>query len=156
MLPLVAKLGVPVVLMHMQGTPATMQVNPSYGDVVKEVREFLSERIGAAEKAGISRAAILVDPGIGFGKKMEHNLALIRRVGEFKALDRPMVVGVSRKGFIGTITGEPVAANRLFGTAAAVAWTVANGADIVRVHDVKAMVQVVKMTRAIMQQRPED
>jgi dihydropteroate synthase len=133
-----------------------MQENPAYGDVVKEVREFLLERIGAAEKAGISRESILIDPGIGFGKKMEHNLTLIRRIGELKALGRPIVVGVSRKGFIGTITGEPVAANRLFGTAAAVSWCIANGADILRVHDVKAMVQVMKMTRAIMQERAEE
>src|SRR5204862_2156681 len=118
-------------------------VNPAYGDVVSEVRTFLSARIGAAETAGISTQSILIDPGIGFGKKMEHNLELIRRVGELKALGRPMVVGVSRKGFIGTITGEPVASERLFGTAAAVAWSIANGADIVRVHDVKAMTQVV-------------
>jgi dihydropteroate synthase len=149
LLPLVARRGVPVVLMHMQGTPATMQVNPAYGDVAGEIRQFLEARVAAAESAGIDRARVLIDPGIGFGKRMGHNLELIRRLGEFTSLGRPMVVGVSRKGFIGRITGEDLASGRRFGTAAAVAWTVAHGAAVVRVHDVGPMAQVVRMIEAI-------
>jgi dihydropteroate synthase len=151
MLPLVASRGVPVVLMHMQGTPQTMQADPRYTDVVREVAAFLTDRIRAALDAGITRQQILVDPGIGFGKRIEHNLALIRDTGKIAhALSgHALVVGASRKGFIGTITGEPEPRDRLFGTAATTAWFVANGAAVVRVHDVKPMKQVVLMTRAI-------
>jgi dihydropteroate synthase len=149
MLTLVAERGVPVVLMHMQGTPATMQNDPRYNDVVAEVVAALRDRVGAAQAAGVGLDRILLDPGIGFGKTMEHNLELIRRQKEFCALGRPMVIGVSRKGFIGRITGEAEPSQRLFGTAASVAWSIASGANIVRVHDVKPMVQVMKMTRAI-------
>lgn len=149
MFPLVAGQGCPIVLMHMLGTPRTMQQNPVYKDVVQEVREFLAERIRIAAEAGIAREKILIDPGIGFGKTMEHNLELLRRLGETDELKQPMVIGVSRKSFIGTITGEPIATNRVFGTAAAVGWAVANGAGVVRVHEVKAMKQVVRMVEAI-------
>ena len=149
MLPLVARRGVPIVLMHMQGTPATMQDNPTYSDVTRETVDFLRERAAAAEGAGVAPHRILVDPGIGFGKTMAHNLELIRRQGELGALGRPVVIGTSRKGFIGRITNEPEPSRRLFGTAASVAWSVANGAAVVRVHDVRAMAQVVRMTEAI-------
>jgi dihydropteroate synthase len=149
LLPLVARRQVPVILMHMQGTPATMQDEPRYGDVVAEVSAFLRERLDAAVAHGIGPEDVLLDPGIGFGKTMEHNLTLLRRQRELLALGRPLVVGTSRKGFIGRITHEPVPARRLFGTAATVAWSIAQGASIVRVHDVQAMVQVVKMTSAI-------
>ncbi len=149
MLPLAAAAKVPIVLMHMQGTPATMQRAPTYADVIGEVRSFLAERIQAAQKAGVDVSRILIDPGIGFGKAMNHNLELLRRQHELADLGRPMVVGTSRKGFIGTITGEPTPADRLFGTAASVAWSIANAAAIVRVHDVKPMVQVVKTIEAI-------
>ena len=149
MLPLVAAHGVPVVLMHMKGTPATMQDNPTYDDVTRETIDFLRERVIAAERAGVAGHRILVDPGIGFGKTMTHNLELIRRQGELAILGRPVVIGTSRKGFIGRITNEPEPSRRLFGTAACVAWAVANGSAIVRVHDVVQMTQVVRMTEAI-------
>ena len=149
MLPSVAERGVPVVLMHMQGTPATMQLNPTYDDVVRETIDFLHERIAAAEGAGVAPHRILVDPGIGFGKTMAHNLELLRRQSEFAMLGRPVLIGTSRKGFIGRITNEPEPSRRLFGTAASVAWSVANGAAVVRVHDVAEMSKVVRMTEAI-------
>jgi len=152
MLPLIARRRVPVVLMHMQGTPLTMQDAPHYRDVVAETSQFLRERVAAAQAAGIELAKVLLDPGIGFGKTQEHSLELLRRQREFLALGRPMVIGTSRKGFIGRITGEPEPAKRLFGTAASVALSIANGAAIVRVHDVGPMVQVVRMTRAILEQ----
>ena len=141
--------GVPVVLMHMQGTPATMQVNPTYSDVTGDVAEFFDDRLFAAARAGIKPERVLLDPGIGFGKSMQHNLELLRRLPELAALGRPLVVGTSRKGFVGKITGEADPARRLFGTAATVAWSVANGAGVVRVHDVGPMAQVVRMIRAI-------
>ena len=156
MLPLVARRGVPVVLMHMQGTPETMQDAPSYSDVVAETIAFLRERVAAARAAGIELSRILLDPGIGFGKTQAHNLELLRRQREFLALGRPIVIGTSRKGFIGRITGEPEPSRRLFGTAASVASAVANGAAIVRVHDVGPMVQVVRMTRAIIDDSREE
>jgi dihydropteroate synthase len=149
LLPLVARRRVPIILMHMQGKPATMQSNPSYEDVTGEVVHFLQERIAAAVEAGISRSSILIDPGIGFGKTTRHNLELLRRFGELATIDRPVVIGTSRKGFIGEITGEDLSSGRPFGTAATVAWTVANGAGIVRVHDVEPMSQVLRMIEAI-------
>lgn len=149
MLPLVAACGASVVLMHMQGQPATMQVDPHYECVVEEVKSFLASRLAAAEAAGIPRHRILLDPGIGFGKTLEHNLALLQRLGDLRALGRPLVVGTSRKGFIGRITGEADAGGRLMGTAASVAWSIANGAAIVRVHDVEPLARLVKMVHAI-------
>jgi dihydropteroate synthase len=150
MLSLTAARQVPIVLMHMQGPPATMQVAPSYSDVTREVIDFLKERIGAAITAGIDPADILVDPGIGFGKTVQHNLQLLRRLNEISdALGRPVVLGTSRKGFIGHITGEDDPSNRLFGTAATIAWGIANGARVLRVHDVRAMSQVTRMIDAI-------
>ena len=151
MLPLVARRRVPVVLMHMQGTPATMQDAPHYRDVVAETIAFLRERVAVAQAGGIELSKILLDPGIGFGKTMDHNLELLRRQREFLSMGRPIVIGTSRKGFIGRITGESEPSKRLFGTAASVALAIANGAAIVRVHDVGPMVQVVRMTRAIVE-----
>jgi len=149
LLALAGRRAAPIILMHMQGTPASMQMNPIYNDVVHEVIAFLRDRIAAANNAGIEPSNILIDPGIGFGKTVEHNLDLLRRLPELKAFGRPLVVGTSRKGFIGKITGEDLATGRLFGTAATVAWSVANGADLVRVHDVAQMSQVVRMIEAI-------
>jgi dihydropteroate synthase len=149
LLPLAAERGCPVILMHMQGTPATMQINPSYSDVVAEVSAFLRERLGAAEAAGVDPARVLLDPGIGFGKTVAHNLELLRRTRDLAAsLGRPLVIGTSRKGFIGKVLGA-ADTDRRFGTAATIAWAVANGAAVVRVHDVGKMSQVVRMTRAI-------
>ena len=151
LLPLVAARDVPVVLMHMQGTPATMQLNPSYSDVTSEVIAFLKARLEVARQAGIAARSILLDPGIGFGKTLEHNLQLLRDTSRIASelAPHPLLIGSSRKGFIGSITGETDPARRQFGTAATVAWAVANGAAVVRVHDVRAMVQVVRMVRAI-------
>jgi dihydropteroate synthase len=150
MFPLAARRRVPIILMHMQGTPKTMQVSPTYDDVTAEVAGFLNERLIAAEIHGIEPDRILLDPGIGFGKAQPHNLELLRRLRELTVLGRPLVLGTSRKGFIGRITGEPEPGRRLFGTAATVGWTIANGASIVRVHDVKPMMQVVAMVRSIL------
>ncbi len=149
MLPLIASRSVPIILMHMQGKPATMQVNPIYEDVTRQTIEFLRERSAAAQAVGVAAHRILVDPGIGFGKTMSHNLELLQRQSELGVLGKPVVIGTSRKGFVGKITNEPEPAHRLFGTAASVAWSVANGAAVVRVHDVGAMRQVVRMTEAI-------
>jgi dihydropteroate synthase len=149
MFPLVASRRAPIILMHMQGTPATMQDDPRYGDVVGEVSKFLLERADYAQTAGIDPADVLLDPGIGFGKTTEHNLELLNRLWDLVALGRPVVVGTSRKGFIGQITGETMTSGRVFGTSATVAWSAGNGAAVVRVHDVPAMVRVVSMIRVI-------
>ncbi|HTL30522.1 MAG TPA: dihydropteroate synthase [Tepidisphaeraceae bacterium] len=151
MYPLVARRKVPIVLMHMQGMPATMQDHPTYQNVAVEVELFLRERMTLAISAGIKRRNILVDPGIGFGKTTEHNLTLLRGLKGLRRLGRPVVIGTSRKGFIGKIIGEPDPMHRQFGTAATIAWALANGAAIVRVHDVGPMVQVTKMVRAMME-----
>lgn len=147
---LVAELKPTVVIMHMQGTPQTMQINPTYEDCVREIAEFLKRQAEAAMKAGLPKERIIVDPGIGFGKTVEHNLEILRRLSEIKALGFPVLIGTSRKSFIGKILGIEVPAERVWGTAATVAIAVANGADIVRVHDVQEMVQVVRMTDAIL------
>ena len=146
---LVAQRGCPVALMHMPGDPATMQSLAHYADVVAEVRDDLLARANVFETAGVDRRRILLDPGIGFGKNIDHNLQLLRRLDAFVATGYPLLLGVSRKAFIGTITNKPNPADRVFGTAAAVAWCVANGASIVRVHDVAEMRQVVDVISAI-------
>jgi len=135
-----------VIIMHMQGTPKTMQQNPVYGEVVSEVRTFLSERAAFAEEQGINQ--ILIDPGIGFGKRLEHNLEIFRRLNEFTVLGYPLLIGPSRKSFIGTILNLPVD-SRFEGTAAAVAVSILNGANVVRVHDVQAMKRVSMVVDAI-------
>ncbi len=150
LLPLVAARGVPIVLMHMRGTPATMQHDPQYVDVTAEVIAFLRGRAAAARAAGVDDALVLLDPGIGFGKTAAHNLTLLRDTTRIaRETGRPLLVGASRKGFIGKTIGEPDPLRRAFGTAATVAWAVANGAAVVRVHEVGEMAQVVRMTRSI-------
>jgi dihydropteroate synthase len=149
LLKLVGSRGVPIALMHMQGSPATMQINPTYNNVTAEVLAFLSERITAAISVGIDRTAILVDPGIGFGKTTKHNLQLLKHLDNLKTLRCPLLVGTSRKRFIGEITAEDLSSGRPFGTAATVAWAAAHGADVIRVHDVGPMAQVVRMIEAI-------
>ena len=151
MLPLAARRGCPIVLMHMQGTPATMQLAPTYSDVTAEVAALLRDRLAAAAAVGVDPRRVLLDPGIGFGKTVEHNLELLRRTRDLAdSLGRPLLVGTSRKGFIQKIAGgDETDRRRLFGTAATVAWAVANGAAVVRVHEVGPMAQVVRMTRAI-------
>ena len=146
---LAAKRGAPMILMHMQGEPATMHHAPHYENVTAEVIAFLQERIAAARSAGIDASKILIDPGIGFGKTVRHDLQLLRDLSQVSALGHPVVVGTSRKSFIGKVTGESARSGRVFGTAATVAWAAANQAGVVRVHDVTAMSQVVRMIRAI-------
>jgi dihydropteroate synthase len=136
----------PVVLMHMLGTPTTMQADPVYKSVVDDICAFFEERISFAESLGISD--IILDPGIGFGKTVAHNLEIIRDLGRFRQFGKPVLIGVSRKSFIGRVLDVPVQ-ERLEGTAAAVALSIMNGADIVRVHDVKEMVRVARMSDAI-------
>ena len=140
---------IPVVLMHMQGTPATMQQTPHYDDVVGEVLEFLMERAKHAEAMGIARELIILDPGIGFGKTTEHNLCLLKRLDVFTGLGHRLLVGPSRKRFIGQLTGKEYPADRVIGTAAAVALAAIKGASIVRVHDVAQMVEVVRVITAV-------
>lgn len=137
-----------LVLMHMQGAPQTMQEAPHYADVVKDVSSFLAERLQFAMSCGIARRRIILDPGIGFGKLLVNNLDLLAQLHTFGKFDRPVLVGVSRKAFIGTIAGRPVE-DRLWGTAAAVALAVEHGAQIVRAHDVRAMRDVAKVASAI-------
>lgn len=144
----VAALGVPVILMHMRGTPADMQQDPQYGDVVAEVRDFLAARIGVAVIAGIPRERVLVDPGFGFGKTAAHNLALLGRLGELAPAGVPLVVGLSRKSLIGHVTGAPLA-ERLPGSVALAALAVRAGARLVRAHDVAATVQAVELAHAV-------
>lgn len=144
-----ADLNVPVVLMHMQGTPSTMQDNPVYGNVVGEVSAHLSERVRVALDAGIRRNAIALDPGIGFGKTTRHNLLLLKGLPRLAELGFPLLVGSSRKSFIGQVLGIRPATEREWGTAATVAWAVAHGAGLVRVHAADEMGQVVRMTEAI-------
>jgi len=141
--------GVPVVLMHMQGEPSTMQNEPKYEDVVGEVLDFLVERAGLLEKAGLGREKIFIDPGIGFGKTTEHNLELLRNIDTFVESGYRVLVGTSRKRFIGELTGRKTPRERVFGTAATVALCVAAGVSTVRVHDVEEMVDVVKVAGAI-------
>ena len=145
---LAAARGAPVVLMHMLGRPRTMQEHPEYADVVQDVCRFLAERVEWAVAAGIAREQVLVDPGFGFGKKLEHNLALLRGLSALHALGRPIMVGTSRKAMFAQILGARPG-ERLMGTAATVAWAAAQGASIVRVHDVKGCVDVVKVIAAI-------
>lgn len=133
-----AELKVPICLMHMQGEPRTMQQAPHYDDVVSDVRRFLAERIFACEMSGIDKKRIVVDPGFGFGKSLEHNLALLRALDQFAALGVPLLVGLSRKAMIGTLTGREKHADRAVGSAAAALLAVQKGAAIVRVHDVAA------------------
>ncbi len=146
---LAATSGTPVVLMHMQGTPRTMQAEPSYDDVVGEVLHFLVARARKAESFGIASERVWIDPGIGFGKTMTHNLLLLKHIKRFVATNYRVLVGTSRKRFIGAITGRKEPADRAFGTAATVALCAAAGASIVRVHDVAAMRDVLNVVRAI-------
>jgi dihydropteroate synthase len=133
-----AELKVPVCLMHMLGEPRTMQDAPHYDDVASDVRRFLAERIFACEMAGIEKKRIVVDPGFGFGKTLEHNLVLLRTLDQFAALGVPLLVGLSRKAMIGTLTGRDGGVDRAVGSTAAAMIAVQRGAMIVRVHDVAA------------------
>ncbi len=140
---------VPVILMHMQGSPDTMQQEPHYEDVVAQVMEYLTERAKDAEAAGVPAERIILDPGIGFGKTTAHNLQLLNRLDWLCELGYRVLIGTSRKRFIGQITGKETPADRIFGTAATVALAIGKGASIVRVHDVAQMSDVVKVANAI-------
>ena len=145
-----AELGVSVCLMHIQGTPETMQKNPTYTDVVVEVMEFLQHRIDAAIKAGIEQANIIVDPGFGFGKTLQHNLLLLKSLSRFKSLAVPLMVGMSRKSMIGTITQKPVD-QRLYGSISCAVIAAMSGADIIRVHDVHQTLDAIAVVNALNQ-----
>lgn len=146
MIKLVAKRRVPVVAMHMLGMPKTMQENPRYRDVVKDIKSYFAERLKAAKKGGVKN--VIIDPGIGFGKTVEHNLQLLQRLKEFKTLGCPIVAGPSRKSFIGKISGLDVN-DRLEGTIAACVVAAMNGANILRVHDVKECKRALQIADAI-------
>jgi dihydropteroate synthase len=151
----VARLKVAVCLMHMPGLPTALPPTPHYADVVAEVKEHLRERAEAAIAAGIALEAVVIDPGIGFGKTAEHNLELLRRLHELTSLGYPLLLGTSRKSTIGKVLGGLPPEDRLEGTAATVALSIAGGAAIVRVHDVKAMARVARMSDAIVRGWPE-
>jgi dihydropteroate synthase len=142
---LVAEAGVDCCLMHMQGEPRTMQADPRYGDVVDDVRAFLEERAAFAIGEGVAPERVQVDPGIGFGKTLEHNLTLLRRLDEIAALGFPVVVGVSRKSFLGALTGREAAADRVAATVAANVLAYERGARVFRVHDVPPTVDALKV-----------
>lgn len=148
-LEVVAGSQVGVCLMHMQGTPQTMQLDPQYEDVVSEVNAFLAQRLAAAEAAGIARERVVLDPGFGFGKKTEHNLLLLQQLDKTLAIGRPLLAGLSRKSVLGQITGGDIRV-RLHASLAASVIAVMKGARIVRVHDVKATVDALKVAAAVL------
>ena len=145
----VSQYKVPVVIMHIKGTPKNMQANPIYEALIPEIMDYLRESIRLAMKSGIAEDKIIIDPGIGFGKTYDHNLEIIKNLHEFTLLEKPLLVGVSRKAFIGKILGDAPASERLEGTAAAVAISILNGANIIRVHDVKEMKKVAMVADAV-------
>jgi dihydropteroate synthase len=145
----IAELDVPYVLMHMRGTPRTMQRDPRYADVVGEVYDFLAEQLARLEEAGVDRDKVVIDPGIGFGKTFEHNLQLLRRVREFTSLGRPVLVGTSRKSFLGTITGEDEPSQRVIESLSAGVLAVSGGCRLLRVHDVAETQRAVQVAHAV-------
>ncbi|MBD2037465.1 dihydropteroate synthase [Leptolyngbya sp. FACHB-321] len=149
MLSVVAKLGVPIVLMHIRGTPQTMQQLTDYEDLISDILTFLKARIDAAIACGIDRSRIAIDPGIGFAKTYAQNLEILRRLPEFHALGYPLLVGASRKSFIGHILNQPDPQQRVWGTAAACCAAIAGKADLLRVHDVKEMKDVCRVADAL-------
>lgn len=146
-----AELKVPVILMHMQGEPGSMQAAPHYDDAVTEVHSFLTQRIFACEMAGISKKNIVIDPGFGFGKSLEHNLALLAQLRRFVEMGVPVLAGLSRKSMIGNLTGRDVN-DRVYGSVAAALIAAQNGAKIIRVHDVAATVDALKVWNAVSRQ----
>lgn len=152
MLPTVASLDVPIILMHIQGTPQTMQQMTNYQDLMAEISSFLAKQILAATDAGIDTGKIIIDPGIGFGKNYEQNLEIFRQLGQLTALNCPILVGASRKSFIGRILNQPDPQARAWGTAAACCAAIAHGADVLRVHDVAEMRDVSLVADALWRQ----
>lgn len=149
MLSTVAQLGVPIVLMHIRGTPETMQQLTDYQDLIGDIYGFLEGQLAAAERAGIERSRLIIDPGIGFAKTLEQNLEILRQLPTFRALGVPILVGVSRKSFIGRLINQPDPKGRVWGTAAACCSAIAGTADILRVHDVLEMRDVCRVADAI-------
>jgi dihydropteroate synthase len=149
MLTTMAKLKVPIILMHIRGNPKTMQQQTDYRDLVAEIVNWLQERINAAVAAGVDRHLISIDPGIGFAKNVEQNLELLRHLSQFSILNSPLLIGVSRKSFIGHILNQPDAKQRVWGTAAACTAAIAQGAHILRVHDVAEIRDVARVADAI-------
>ncbi len=145
----VARYEVPVVIMHIKGTPRDMQKNPTYKALIPEIMDYLREGIEIARQRGVRDDMIIIDPGIGFGKTVEHNLEIIHRLSEFKGFEKPILIGPSRKSFIGRVLNDAPVTERLEGTGASVAIAIFNGADIIRVHDVKEMVRVARVADAI-------
>jgi dihydropteroate synthase len=141
--------GIPVILMHMRGTPRTMQRNPHYDDTLAEIRNELLESVAIAETAGVQTERIILDPGVGFGKRLQDNIRIIRDLGILKELGYPLLIGLSRKSFLGTILDLPVE-DRLIGTVAANTIAIVNGADIVRVHDYREGVQMARVIDAVL------
>jgi len=152
MITVVRETNVPVIIMHMQGTPTDMQVEPVYRDVVGEIIDFFQDRIGWITENGVDRNRLIIDPGIGFGKTLTHNLALLREIEQFVATGYPVLVGTSRKRFIADLTGKVDAEDRVFGTTATVAHCVAKGVGCVRVHDVGPAADTTKIIQAINEQ----
>jgi dihydropteroate synthase len=146
---IVSEYQVPVVIMHIKGRPKDMQQNPVYEALIPEIMDYLREGIAIATRSGISEDKIIIDPGIGFGKTSEHNLEIINKLWEFTSLEKPILIGPSRKAFIGKILGDVPVTERLEGTAAAVAISIMNGVNMIRVHDVKEMVRVAKVADAV-------
>ena len=146
----VAELEVPVCLMHMQGEPRTMQAAPQYGNVVAEVAAFLSGRVAACEAGGIRRERLLIDPGFGFGKTLDHNLSLLKHLQRLGSLGLPLLVGISRKSMIGSLLGEVSVDRRIIGSVAAAVVAVMQGAVIIRAHDVGQTVEALKIAAAVL------
>lgn len=151
----VAAYKVPVVVMHIKGSPKNMQVNPVYDSLIPEIIGYFRECIDIARQAGIPEDMIILDPGIGFGKTFDHNLQILHRLKEFCVLGRPLLVGPSRKAFIGRVLNSAPPSERLEGTAAAVTAAILNGAHIIRVHDVKEMARVARVADAINREKVE-
>ena len=150
----VARSGAAAVLMHMKGTPATMQDDPRYDDLVGEIAAFLDDRLRVAEAAGVPRERLVVDPGIGFGKTVAHNLEILRRAADFQALGRPLLLGFSRKAFLGRVLGGLAPEDRLEATLAAAVLAVERGAHILRVHDVGPVARAVRAAEAVLGAAP--
>ena len=145
-----ARSGVPVVIMHIKGVPKEMQVSPQYGDLIRDIREFFVDRVEFAKQSGIAGENIILDPGIGFGKRLHDNLMIIKELRQFKELGYPILIGTSMKAFIGKLAGSPEPEERVEGTLASLALSLWNGADIIRVHDVKKARKVATLVHAVM------
>lgn len=150
MLPMVAKLNIPIILMHIRGNPQTMQTLTDYQDLIGEINQFFQERITQATNLGIKKEYIILDPGIGFAKNYQQNLEILRNIKQIKTLGFPVLIGTSRKSFIGKILNQENPQQRIWGTAATCSYAITKGANILRVHDVKEMYDIAKVTDALM------